>query len=131
MHAKIIGLFCWHSDEKVVQYKYGKTIVFGGSFDPVHVEHTNILKAAVRELCADKVIVVPTKNPPHKSASKTPFPTAPKWRGLLFLRCPQTLSSTISKTGTTASIIRPTIFPCLKKIREIRLRHRRRQSACA
>lgn len=50
-----------------------KTIVFGGSFDPVHVEHTNILKAAVRELCADKVIVVPTKNPPHKSASKTPF----------------------------------------------------------
>lgn len=50
-----------------------KTIVFGGSFDPVHVEHTNIFKAAVRELCADKVIVVPTKNPPHKSASKTPF----------------------------------------------------------
>lgn len=50
-----------------------KTIVFGGSFDPVHVEHTNILKTAVRELCADKVIVVPTKNPPHKSASKTPF----------------------------------------------------------
>lgn len=50
-----------------------KTIVFGGSFDPVHVEHTNILNAAVRELCADKVIVVPTKNPPHKSASKTPF----------------------------------------------------------
>lgn len=50
-----------------------KTIVFGGSFDPVHVEHTNILKAAVRELCADNVIVVPTKNPPHKSASKTPF----------------------------------------------------------
>lgn len=50
-----------------------KTIVFGGSFDPVHVEHTNILKAAVKELCADKVIVVPTKNPPHKSASKTPF----------------------------------------------------------
>lgn len=50
-----------------------KTIVFGGSFDPVHVEHTNILKAAVRELYADKVIVVPTKNPPHKSASKTPF----------------------------------------------------------
>lgn len=50
-----------------------KTIVFGGSFDPVHVEHTNILKAAVRELCADKVIVVPTKNPPHKSVSKTPF----------------------------------------------------------
>lgn len=50
-----------------------KTIVFGGSFDPVHVEHTNILKAAVRELYADKMIVVPTKNPPHKSASKTPF----------------------------------------------------------
>lgn len=50
-----------------------KTIVFGGSFDPVHVEHINILKAAVNELRADKVVVVPTKNPPHKAASATSF----------------------------------------------------------
>lgn len=61
-----------------------KTIVFGGSFDPVHVEHTNILKAAVRELCADKVIVVPTKNPPHKSASKTPFSDRAKMARIAF-----------------------------------------------
>lgn len=50
-----------------------KNVVFGGSFDPVHDEHINILKSAVKELCADRVIVVPTKNPPHKSASETPF----------------------------------------------------------
>lgn len=65
-----------------------KTIVFGGSFDPVHVEHTNILKAAVRELCADKVIVVPTKNPPHKSASKTPFSDRAEMARIAFSQVP-------------------------------------------
>ena len=65
-----------------------KTIVFGGSFDPVHVEHTNILKAAVRELCADKVIVVPTKNPPHKSASKTPFSDRAEMARIAFSKVP-------------------------------------------
>ena len=66
-----------------------KTIVFGGSFDPVHVEHTNILKAAVRELCADKVIVVPTKNPPHKSASKTPFSDRAEMARIAFSKVPR------------------------------------------
>lgn len=65
-----------------------KTIVFGGSFDPVHVEHSNILKAAVRELCADKVIVVPTKNPPHKSASKTPFSDRAEMARIAFSKVP-------------------------------------------
>lgn len=65
-----------------------KTIVFGGSFDPVHVEHTNILKAAVRELCADKAIVVPTKNPPHKSASKTPFSDRAEMARIAFSQVP-------------------------------------------
>ena len=27
-----------------------KTAVFGGSFDPVHIEHINIAKACVKEL---------------------------------------------------------------------------------
>lgn len=40
--------------------------IFGGSFDPVHVEHINLVKAASEKLEADKIIVVPAFIPPHK-----------------------------------------------------------------
>lgn len=43
------------------------TIIFGGAFDPPHIEHFRLLKAAVSELKADKVVIVPTYMPPHKS----------------------------------------------------------------
>ena len=32
--------------------------IFGGSFDPVHSEHVNIVKAAAERLNADKIIVL-------------------------------------------------------------------------
>ena len=35
-----------------------KIAIFGGTFDPVHVEHINIVKAAKTQLGADKVIVL-------------------------------------------------------------------------
>lgn len=41
--------------------------LFGGSFNPVHKEHINILSAAVKELGLDKVIVVPSFITPNKS----------------------------------------------------------------
>lgn len=43
-----------------------KIAVFGGAFNPPHLEHINMIKAALSE-GVDKVIVVPSKNPPHKS----------------------------------------------------------------
>lgn len=43
-----------------------KIAIFGGTFDPVHSEHINIVKAAKEKLQADKVIVVPAFIPPHK-----------------------------------------------------------------
>ena len=48
-----------------------KTAVFGGSFDPVHIEHINIAKACVKELGIERLIVLPTENPPHKRAAET------------------------------------------------------------
>lgn len=41
--------------------------VFGGAFDPFHSEHKKIIIACKKELKADKVIVVPSFFPPHKS----------------------------------------------------------------
>ena len=43
-----------------------KIALFGGTFDPVHSEHINIVKAAKEKLQADKVIVIPAFIPPHK-----------------------------------------------------------------
>ncbi len=47
-----------------------KVVLFGGTFDPVTSEHINIVNALLSESFT-KVIVIPTYNPPHKSASKT------------------------------------------------------------
>lgn len=45
----------------------GKIAIFGGTFNPVHTEHINIVKAAIKELNLDKLIVMPTFISPHKS----------------------------------------------------------------
>ncbi len=43
-----------------------KIAIFGGSFDPVHIEHIRLAKAAVEELGLDKLFVMPAYAPPHK-----------------------------------------------------------------
>lgn len=40
--------------------------IFGGAFNPVHREHVNLARAAVRELGLDKLIIMPTAVSPHK-----------------------------------------------------------------
>ena len=44
-----------------------KVAIFGGSFNPVHNEHINIVKEAIRSLCLDKVIIMPSNITPSKS----------------------------------------------------------------
>ncbi|MDE6691433.1 MAG: nicotinate (nicotinamide) nucleotide adenylyltransferase, partial [Clostridia bacterium] len=43
-----------------------KVAIFGGAFNPVHREHVNLARAAVRELELDKLIIMPTAVSPHK-----------------------------------------------------------------
>lgn len=45
-----------------------KTLIFGGAFDPPHKEHVNMCKSAMEQLGIDRLVVVPTYAPPHKSA---------------------------------------------------------------
>lgn len=40
--------------------------LFGGSFDPVHLEHVRFVFAAIEQLGLDKVIVIPSFVAPHK-----------------------------------------------------------------
>lgn len=42
--------------------------IFGGTFNPIHNGHIHLAKQYIRELQLDKLIVIPTKYPPHKLA---------------------------------------------------------------
>ena len=43
--------------------------IFGGAFNPVHNGHISLAAQAVSMLSLDKLILVPTADPPHKSGT--------------------------------------------------------------
>lgn len=49
-----------------------KLLLFGGTFDPPHNGHMQLLKSAIDAVQPDKVVVMPAGIPPHKAASATP-----------------------------------------------------------
>lgn len=42
--------------------------VFGGTFNPIHIGHVNVIRSVLKELKPDKLILMPTHIPPHKNA---------------------------------------------------------------
>lgn len=50
--------------------------LYGGSFDPIHRGHIEPVLAAVEQLELDRVLYLPTANPPHKTERRF----APAWR---------------------------------------------------
>ena len=43
-----------------------KIALFGGTFDPIHNGHIALCEAFKKELCLDRIILMPTAQPPHK-----------------------------------------------------------------
>lgn len=43
-----------------------RTILFGGTFDPVHTGHIAVAQAAAEKIGASKVILIPARRSPHK-----------------------------------------------------------------
>jgi nicotinate-nucleotide adenylyltransferase len=41
--------------------------LFGGTFDPIHVGHLDVARAAAAALALERVWVVPSRTPPHRS----------------------------------------------------------------
>ena len=48
-----------------------KIAIFGGSFNPVHNEHINIVKAVKKTLAPDKIIIMPSSVTPQKYGKMT------------------------------------------------------------
>ena len=40
--------------------------LYGGTFDPIHLGHLIVIENAINELNLDRVIILPSSNPPHK-----------------------------------------------------------------
>lgn len=40
--------------------------LYGGTFDPIHVGHLIVIENAINDMDLDKVIILPSSNPPHK-----------------------------------------------------------------
>lgn len=51
--------------------------VMGGTFDPIHMGHIQMAKAAQAEAKLDRVLVIPTGNPPHKTGLA---PAEDRWK---------------------------------------------------
>ena len=52
----------------------GGIVFFGGTFDPPHVEHVQMVRAVIEELSPKKVIIMPTFKPPHKNVFDSATP---------------------------------------------------------
>lgn len=56
----------------VQQNDIKKLLVYGGSFDPPHMGHMNLLQSAIATVKPNKTLVVPSGVAPHKISSQTP-----------------------------------------------------------
>lgn len=45
--------------------------MFGGTFDPIHVGHMMIARTFLQKIVPDKLLLVPTRTPPHKADTQT------------------------------------------------------------
>lgn len=41
--------------------------LYGGTFDPIHLGHLIVIENAINEMKLDRVIILPSSNPPHKN----------------------------------------------------------------
>ena len=44
-----------------------KVGIMGGTFNPIHLAHTEMAKVCLRQQDLDKILFMPPKNPPHKN----------------------------------------------------------------
>lgn len=73
-----------------------RTVILGGSFDPVHIGHLFLAEEARRELGYERVIFIPSYKPPHKNLSNDA--TAEQRLEMLHLACDEWEFATVDDT---------------------------------
>lgn len=86
-----------------------KIAVYGGAFDPPHIEHIRIIKAVFEELGVEKVVLLPSYNSPHKVLNED-FDKRVAMLQIIAKTFEQkviidTLESTISEKGYTVEML--------------------------
>lgn len=90
-----------------------ETLIFGGAFDPPHSEHVAICKAAMRQLGADSLVLVPTYLPHHKGAGTLDFSTRARLAKAAFSELGATVDEVeLERGGDNYSAV---ILPLLKQ----------------
>ena len=46
----------------------GNIAMFGGAFNPIHKGHVHLALSMLKQYALDKVLLIPSGTPPHKSA---------------------------------------------------------------
>ncbi len=49
-------------------------VLFGGTFNPIHIGHLIVARAAAEHLGVGRVVLIPSANPPHKSGEELASP---------------------------------------------------------
>jgi nicotinate-nucleotide adenylyltransferase len=75
-----------------------KVGIFGGTFDPVHLGHIHVAKAALDEIGLDSILFVPSSSPPHKHQVVTSFIHRAQMLELACMQHPAFECSTIEST---------------------------------
>ncbi len=83
-----------------------KKAIFGGSFDPPHIGHLEIIKQTIISLNIDELIVVPAFLNPFKSKSYAPADLRLKWLRIMTEKIPKVSISSyeIDQNRAVASI---------------------------
>lgn len=92
-----------------------KLAVFGGSFDPVHVEHIKVAREAVRQLSPDLTVIVPSGNSPFDKSMGASFDDRFNMAQIAFSEIPNVVISDIEKNSSGKSYSYDTVSALIKE----------------
>ncbi len=89
--------------------------IFGGAFNPVHNGHIQLAAAVNAALSLDKMLVIPTKESPHKATKLADFESRAELCRLAFAEIPNVEISEIEREFNGKSYTINTVY-ALKKV---------------
>ncbi|MDD7306341.1 MAG: nicotinate (nicotinamide) nucleotide adenylyltransferase [Peptoniphilaceae bacterium] len=84
--------------------------LYGGTFDPIHIGHMIVMENSINEMNLDKLVILPSSNPPHKKhIKKTPTHIRVEMVSQAIKDNPKIVLSTFESTDNTVHFTNDTI----------------------